>query len=142
SRDTDWILLFEDYWPINYVEAYIIRDGERFTLKKAGKLTPTPELDVKEGRYNKISIFIPKGNDPTVVYLKIRNVDHRPIDFDLTLQHQVYWLKQLEINDILQAIFHGILWVMIIYNFFMFISVGDKAYLYYVLYMVLLSAYA
>ena len=142
SRDSDWILLFEDYWPINYVEAYITRDGKSFTLKKAGKLTPTSELDVKEGRYNKISIFIPKGNDLTTVYLKIRNVDYRPIDFDLTLQHQVYWLKQLEINDILQAIFHGILWVMIIYNFFMFISVGDKAYLYYVLYMVLLSAYA
>ena len=142
SRDSDWILLFEDYWPINYVEAYITRDGKSFTLKKAGKLTPTSELDVKEGRYNKINIFIPKGNDLTTVYLKIRNVDHRPIDFDLTLQHQVYWLKQLEINDIQQAIFHGILWVMIIYNFFMFISVSDKAYLYYVLYMVLLSAYA
>lgn len=141
-RDSDWILLFEDYWPINYVEAYIMRDGESITVKKAGKLTPTPEQDVKEGRYNKVSIFIPKGDKPTTVYLKIRNVDHRPIDFDLTLQHQTYWLKQLEINDILQAIFHGILWVMIIYNFFMFISVGDKAYLYYVLYMVLLSAYA
>jgi len=142
SRDSDWILLFEDYWPINYIEAYVIRDGEKIIMKKAGKLTPTPELDVKEGRYNKISLFIPKGNGPTTVYLKIRNVDHRPIDFDLTLQHQTYWLKQLEVNDILQAIFHGILWVMIIYNFFMFISVGDKAYLYYVLYMVLLSAYA
>lgn len=142
SRDSDWVLLFEDYWPINFVEVYITRDGENFTLKKAGKLTPTSALDVKEGRYNKVNLFIPKGEEPTTVYLKIRNIDHRPIDFDLTLQHQVYWLKQLEVNDIRQAIFHGILWVMIIYNFFMFISVGDKAYLYYVLYMVLLSTYA
>ena len=142
QRDSDWILLFEDYWPINFVEAYITRDGKNFTLKKAGKLTPTPALDVKEGRYNKVSIFIPKGNDPTTVYLKIHNIDHRPLDFSLTLQHQFHWLRLLEVNDILQAIFHGILWVMIIYNFFMFISVRDKAYLYYVLYMILLSAYA
>lgn len=142
SRDSDWILLFEDYWPINFVEAYVARGGENFKLKKAGKLTPTPALDVKEGRFNKINIFIPKGNEPTTVYLKIHNIDHRPLDFNLTLQHQVHWLRLLEINDILQAIFHGILWVMIIYNFFMFISVSDKAYLYYVLYMVLLSAYA
>ncbi len=142
DRDSDWVLVLEDYWPISYVEAYITYDNQTFEVKKAGKLTPTPELDIKEGRFNKLHVFLPKNREEAAIFLKIRNVDHRPIGFTLKLENNISWFKKQEINNILQAIFHGILWVMIIYNFSMYISVGDKAYLYYVLYMVLLSMYA
>ena len=50
-------------------------------------------------------------------------------------------LTNLDWRNFWQGIFHGILWVMIIYNIFFAFIGRDRTYFYYALYMIAISLY-
>lgn len=140
NRDTYWALIIHPYLRISEIEVHIFTNNEH-RVKKSGKLVPLSELDLRRERFNRVNLFLPE-NEAAEVYIKVTNRNHRPIDFQLQLIQRIEWAKKIQTDNIIQAIFHGILWIMIFYNLFMYLTVKDRAYLFYVLYMFMLSVYA
>lgn len=75
--------------------------------------------------------ILPKQSSTFFIKIKSNEAIQLPILFG-NWQHIVYTIKN---RDILSGIYAGIMLVMILYNLFVFFSVKDKSYLYYVIYI-------
>ncbi len=75
--------------------------------------------------------ILPKQSSTFFIKVKSNEAIQLPILFG-NWQHIVYTIKN---RDILSGIYAGIMLVMILYNLFVFFSVKDKSYLYYVIYI-------
>jgi signal transduction histidine kinase len=77
-------------------------------------------------------LFIPR-QIRTEYYLKIES--NEQIVLPLTLRSETNFLEYILSNEIISGIHIGILFVMMLYNFFLYLSIKEKNYLYYVLYI-------
>jgi signal transduction histidine kinase len=96
---------------------------------------------VDEGEFS-VPIQLNPGQNK-IFYLKIRNGflgNPRLVFWLMGTEKFIKTFNREKIN-FWQGIFHGILWVMIVYNIFFAILGRDKTYLYYALYMISISIY-
>src|SRR5690606_7703297 len=78
-------------------------------------------------------IHLPKQSE-TVLFLRIKSTEQIILPIYLTDEHR--FMSQMNSESLISGIYMGIVFIMAIYNLFLFFSVRDKAYLYYVLYIV------
>ncbi|MCS4227720.1 7TM diverse intracellular signaling domain-containing protein [Sphingobacterium sp. BIGb0165] len=69
-----------------------------------------------------------------VLFLRIKSVEQ--IILPIYLSSERKFMAQMNNDSLLSGIYIGIVFIMAIYNLFLFFSVRDKGYLYYVLYVV------
>lgn len=69
-----------------------------------------------------------------IVYVKIRSKVSIQLPIKIGIERNI--LMQIKNKSILFGLYFGIMLVMILYNFFIFLSVKDKSYLYYVIYII------
>ncbi|MDH5717346.1 MAG: hypothetical protein OEZ22_06880 [Spirochaetia bacterium] len=72
---------------------------------------------------------------PKNIYIRIQALN--PLDVPLRIISKDEFLNTNRLEAILMGIYYGITLVMIIYNFIIYLSLKDKNYLYYVLYILL-----
>ena len=70
----------------------------------------------------------------TSIYLKVYSKDH--LQIPLILGTEETFFKSIKIKDTIFGLFAGFMIVMLLYNSFLYFSVKDKNYLYYIIYLV------
>ncbi|WP_246028309.1 diguanylate cyclase [Leptospira fletcheri] len=99
------------------------REGEFHT----GNLTPFKERPVKD-RYFVFPIPL-EDKAEVEVYFRVESEGSLTIPISLITRSK--WEESFRISLVLNGIFFGALGVMVFYNFFLFLGIREKAYLYY-----------
>lgn len=147
SSSTYWIKIsFEN---ISTIENFLLKI-EQPTIDRIELYTPLPsgKFDIvtmgKDFAFNHrifydpdfiFNIFLKKKTEKRI-YLKIRS--KLPIQLPMILGVKEEVFNQLKKRDILSGIYFGLMLAMVFYNLFIYFSVKDKSYIYYVIYIVLI----
>ena len=111
------------YFPSDNGETYdSIITGESFYFNTRKYKDPSFLFDVNI-----------KSQQSAVYYIKISSKE--PIQLPLTIGTKNNILFKVKVKGMLSGLYVGVMLVMILYNLFVYFSVKDKSYIYYVLYI-------
>ncbi|HEY9083345.1 MAG TPA: 7TM diverse intracellular signaling domain-containing protein [Vicingaceae bacterium] len=116
---------------IDYVELYYY-DNDQIKTIKTGDAYSFNKREYKDPHYL-FNLNIPKGKTKTY-YLNVKSNEALQLPLKIGTTINVY--DQIKNRDLLSGIYFGIMLVMIFYNLFIYFSVRDKSYLYYVIYII------
>ncbi|MFJ4145051.1 7TM diverse intracellular signaling domain-containing protein [Pseudomonas sp. NPDC089734] len=137
AKHTDWLLELA-YPPMDHVDLYLPDGNERYQLAwKTGDRLPFSSRDVKQGNYV-FGVDLPPGK-PTTVYLRVAS--QGPIQAPLNLWSSHAYMEELPAKIYILGLIYGVLTGMLVYNLFIYISVRDASYLYYILYIASFGLY-
>ncbi|QHT70981.1 GHKL domain-containing protein [Rhodocytophaga rosea] len=124
----------------DFIEFYIRHENGAGLMKKSGDLVPFHERDVKVGQMVFIDVPVPPQS-VIACYARLES------STDISQQSRSLALKSIKLyseasfdkrfdvtNRIYQALFYGAMLIMLFYNLFIFITLKDSSYLYYVCY--------
>jgi signal transduction histidine kinase len=129
--NTEHLLLDLSAPLIDRVEFYSPSDNGNYNVTKAGQYKPFNERKYKHPNYL-LDINIPKGTTQTF-YFKINS--HDQIEIPIKIATTIKSFESITIQNFLFGIYAGLMLIMILYNLFIYFTVHDKSYLYYVLYI-------
>ena len=126
------------YPPLDHLDLYL-PDGEgRFRLaQQTGDALPFVERQIRQRNHLFELKLTP--NQPQRVYLRLES--QGSIQVPLTLWEPVAYLEEQSGHIYVLAIIYGVLLVMLFYNLFIYLSVRDRSYLYYILYIASFGLY-
>lgn len=115
---------------IGNIEFYTPDERHGFDIRRTGYLQP---LDKREKMYRFFIFALPNlTQEAKTFYLCFNSQDSIAIPMSIMTQERFY--KKDYLRQYLIGIYYGIMLVMILYNIFIYISLKDRSYLYYVLY--------
>ncbi len=118
---------------INVIELYMPKaQDDGFWSIKTGVSTPKKTRDVFHHRFV-FNLSLPYHIDQTF-YLRIQN--QSTLVVDLHLWHQVEFLKKSRTEYFLLGLFYGSMLIMLLYNLFLYFSLRETSYFYYVAFSV------
>lgn len=124
-------------------EVYVMEEDGSFERKLMGALRPGSELDIPQEWFHAGLSFAP--GETKEVYFRLENLSDTPLTPTGNLQpeamRQQKLYEVLSNRNLIQGIFQGMIWIMIIYNALVFFSVRDRAFLFYALYLASASLY-
>ena len=124
-------------WPLelvypnmHYADLYHLTEtGQLMRVKKTGTLLP---VDTRDHPYHHLVFLLPlPKNTVQTVYMRFQNDESMTIH--LILWSMTQFMKRSQSGHILHGAFIGILLIMIGFHAFLFFSLRDKSYLYYIL---------
>ncbi|MBT6994104.1 MAG: SpoIIE family protein phosphatase, partial [Candidatus Cloacimonetes bacterium] len=131
NKNCEYALEFID---IPYIDFYIIDKTGAVEEIRTGTLFPASKTQMKY-TIRDTAVLKLQANETKTVYYKIRLV------FDIQELSQVFisdtksFIEQTTRDNLIQGIFQGLLWMMLLYNFFLYVLTHQKSYLYYVAYV-------
>ncbi len=132
-----WLLELA-YPPLDHVDLYV-EDGQgQFRLaQRTGDALPFGSRQIRQNNY----LFDLKlqPNQPRRVYLRLQT--QGSLQAPLTLWAPSAYIEAQPTRLYVLGIIYGVLLVMLIYNLFIFLSVRDRSYLYYILYIASFGLY-
>ncbi len=137
TQDSEWIL-FLGY--VSEAEIYTLYEDGTFDKKRAGFFVPNRALEPREGPEVKTSILL-RSEQSATVYVRFTNELPYPPEPTFALQSYKSWQVTMNRIDLVQGIFHGLLWLMLLYNFFLYLTIRDKTYKYFASYTLFMSLY-
>jgi two-component sensor histidine kinase len=123
----EWMLSFEQVW-CDYIDFYK-KIGNKWEVIKTGDRTKFKTRDVK----NRNFVFKIRPGKKSTYYIRIKTNDG--VQIPLKLYSASSFAEEESWSMIGFGLFYGIMFVMIVYNFFIFISTRSLSYLYYILYI-------
>ncbi|MGE8001749.1 sensor domain-containing diguanylate cyclase [Lysinibacillus sp. NPDC093190] len=142
TDDTIWLRLYADeiikdkqesYWieatdKLDSIEMFLVKEDGSYEVQKGG-ISYINDQNIKF-RSNLFTI-----NDPTIkeIYIKLDGV--LPLNLISYLFTTDSFLEKIIEYKYFTGIFYGFLSALLIYNLFLYFSLKEKAYLYYVMYM-------
>jgi signal transduction histidine kinase len=131
-----WMLELED---LNFSEVtfYQTKDGVHYSVAKSGLDLPFFERSVKH-KNNLFLLDLPEGTSH-YVYLQFKV--SRPVKGSFALWGYGNMLTFSNTQYFLLALFYGIALAMMLYNLFLFLTIRDGAYIYYVGYILSMVLY-
>ena len=132
----DWLLEL-DYPLMDTIRLYTGNGAGGFTERRFGSLRPFAERDVRHR--NPVMKLAPAPGSDTVYYLRFENKDR--MEFPLTLWSARAFGDNAYREQFILGLYYGILFIMFAYNLFLFFSVRDRPYLYYVLYILAMGIF-
>ncbi len=113
---------------------YKTANGKLLDERHAGFFYPKAKRDVESNFYI-FSLFDPDRPSPDTLTCYIRVVNSMPMQFPMQIAtiHSLY--EENHPIDVANGIYIGIVGVMILYNLFLYASVRDKTYVFYVAYV-------
>jgi class 3 adenylate cyclase len=119
--------------PIDYLDFYLMEENGKYTLTQTGDRRP---FDTRQYNNKNYLFNIPiEANKSRVVYIKSWSHDGLHVSIPMVLYDKDFYIEKSSQVDTLMGIFIGILLVMFFYNLFIYISIKDISYLYYILYL-------
>ncbi|WP_423147110.1 sensor histidine kinase [Rubrolithibacter danxiaensis] len=129
KTDENDLLVALEYPTLDICEFYYPVEGEY----KVEKLSDNNSFNERKYQHPNFLFDINVPKDSTVTfYLRVRSSEQMILPLIIGTKQKI--ADSLLTRDLLWGILLGALVVMILYNFFVFISTGDKSYLFYVLY--------
>jgi signal transduction histidine kinase len=116
------------------VQFYYPDKGGTYQVSKLGEYKPFYERNYQHQSYL-FKVQIPSGSE-VVCYMRVKSLEQ--IQLPLFIGSHDKITAALLIQDIVAGLYFGIILVMILYNLFIYFTVRDKSYLYYVMYIFML----
>ena len=126
----EWLL---NVGACDYAELYIPGLDQTYEIKKTGFMVPLEKRSIQKG-YPYLFDLPLIYNEPQTYYVKLIRDFSAPISFELISKS--HFFEEDLIWRQFQSIFIGIMLVMALYNLFLFSSVKDRSYLYYVIFLI------
>jgi signal transduction histidine kinase/CheY-like chemotaxis protein len=129
----DWRLKIESP-ALDFIEMYIPNTDPQdppFTIKRSGDSVPFHEWDTPH-RQSVFKVFLQPHTEQTL-YLRIKNADG--IVTQMSLWSAEAFAEHISREQLWYGFYFGSLCIMACYNLFIFLSLRDKSYLYYVLFV-------
>ncbi len=123
--------------PIDYIDFYIIDNNENVSVVRTGD-----RRVFKSRQHNNRNFLFDislESNESKLVYIRTWSHDGLHESIPIVIYDQESFTEKSLAKDALLGMYFGILFVMIFYNLFIFLSVKDISYLYYILYLVFFS---
>lgn len=132
SANIEPYLLNIDYALLDYVEIIITHDGKEIDRMKAGYEVPFSERRVKYRTF-----LFPLNLKENQHYDVIINAyGNKSVQLPISIwSEKVFW-ENSQNNTLFQGLYFGIIAVMVLYNLFLYISLRQNIYIYYVLMVV------
>ena len=138
SQPKEWLLEISGFpSSIDLVELFIPERAGSFAIKRAGLRFPFDQREIEHRYY--LFRFSPKPSQNTDIYLRFET-NFQLLAF-LTLYSPQNFLETDHDRQTITWIYYGIMLAMILYNLFIFFSLRDPGYLYYVLYITFFTLY-
>lgn len=128
SNRNDWLLEFA-FPLINDIQLYTKTEGEIETIYKSGADLPFNQREI-DHRHFVINLNIEPGESKTFYALAVGSGDLHP---PITMWDKQAYIEKTQKEFTLLGIFYGVIFVMILYNLFLYFSLRLKSYLYYVI---------
>ncbi len=128
-RDLNPLLLEIGYGVLDRVEVYLVRDAKVVETTVLGDKIPFAERLI-QNRHFLVPLNLPSGADADL-YLRVVTTSSMQFPLLLWDEHHFYQIDQARM--ISHGVYFGIVLVMIIYNLFVFMAIGERTYLHYVL---------
>ncbi|MBC7759721.1 MAG: sensor histidine kinase [Phormidesmis sp. FL-bin-119] len=127
ENDQEQLILGLEYPMLGTCDLYSITDG------KVQKLSYKNVFSKRKYQHQNFlfDLYIAPGTTEEY-YLRVKSTEQMVLP--LTLGTPKMMAESLASNDLAWGIFIGLILVMILYNFFIYLSVKDRSYLYYVFY--------
>lgn len=127
----DNLLLLIENPIIDEVEFYYTDSQGNVRSDVAGEHMTFAERTIYHSNY--IFPLPVKDNERAICYLKVKSNDQLQLPVFVGTEEAIY--QRLLIRDLLFGIYAGIIAVMILYNLFVYLSVKDNSYIYYVFFI-------
>ena len=122
------------YPPLDHIEFYATGTGGKYEMTTSGDTLPvTSRLYFHRNFTFAVKLPAEKNNAVQTYYLKIRT--DSSLQVPATLWSQQNFIDEMSNSSYIFGIFYGVMGVMLLYNLFLFLSVRDRSYLYYVIYI-------
>ncbi|MDI9246930.1 7TM diverse intracellular signaling domain-containing protein [Marinobacter sp. CHS3-4] len=118
-----------DYPPLDQIDVYIRRAAGDLKKLELGDHRPF-ENNVAASPFATFSIKT-VSDQPVDLYIRVKTDSSRQLGF--VLYSSIGFSEAMQFQGLLSGVFYGIMLIMVFYNLFIFISIRDRAYLYYVL---------
>ncbi|MCP4294097.1 MAG: response regulator [Proteobacteria bacterium] len=126
----DWLIESKNF-NMQEVTLYIPNSGQSWTLVEKGKNLP---FDQPLFINNDVILRIPTPiKNDQILYLRFDFLSESVLDLKLWSQQELQ--KDQVWNLYFKGMVQGFLIIMVVYNFFLFLSIKDRSYLFYTLYL-------
>ena len=133
TTQNDIDLLFEFEYPnLDYIEFFLPQNNNSsYSVKKSGRMIPFYERDVAH-RMNIFSIKMRK-NEEIEVFFRVSSEGVLKLTSNIWFAQS--YLQDSQLTEHFIGLYFGSMFVMVIYNLFLFFSLKDKTYLFYVFFI-------
>ena len=133
----DWLLELA-YPPMDHVDLYLGDGDARPRLAwQTGDMLPFSSRQVKQNNY--VFDLNLNAHETKTVYLRVAS--HGSVQAPLNLWASHAYIEEQPSRLYILGMIYGVLAVMLVYNLFIYLSVRDAAYLYYILYITFFGLY-
>ncbi|MGG2398755.1 7TM diverse intracellular signaling domain-containing protein [Pseudomonas sp. SH1-B] len=133
----NWLLELA-YPPLDHLELYLPDDNGSFALaQRTGDALPFDSRQIRQNNYL-FELNLEPGQSKRI-YLRLES--QGSIQAPLTLWAPNAYLEEQPGRIYVLGIIYGVLLVMLVYNLFIFLSVRDTSYLYYIFYIASFGLY-
>jgi diguanylate cyclase len=119
------------YPLLDSIELFVVSEGQIIHQEHAGDLKGYSERSIPHRLF--LFILLTHNLDEIQVYMRVKT--HSSVQLPLTLYTSRGFFIADQKSNLLQGLYFGIILSMIFYNAFLFYSLQDKSYLFYVLYL-------
>lgn len=123
------------YPLMDHADLYQQNQDGFWVVKKGGYLLPFSEREIRHRHIVHFYDAAKKGD--TRIYLRLQTQDR--MEFPLVAWTPGAFYNKDHVEQLLLGLYYGLLFVMFFYNLLLFISIRDRSYLYYVIYIALLA---
>lgn len=125
----DWLLEI-DFPPIDLIELYIPQEKGKFIKKTFGDTLPFSTREIDDKNY---IIEIKRTQGTQTYYFRIDSLDS--VNFILNALSYSGYIKRVKNELPVYWFYFGLMMVMVLYHLFIFFTVRDISYIYYVLFI-------
>ncbi len=112
----------------------------RSIIKQTGAHFPSAQRDIKQGHQTRVRLTIP-ADETLHVFVKVESTDGKAIDIKAELMSEAEWNADFENTNLFQGIFSGIFIVVSFISFFIYGYTGQRVFLYFGFYTLLIFIY-
>lgn len=130
----EWLLEF-DYPLLDEIELFVVKDNHPLERQTTGDTLPFLKRDLWHHNFLfSVKLF---SEEQATIYIRVKS--ESAMQLGMQLWSQKHYIESSNRATYGLGLYYGIMLVMVIYNLFIFLSIRDRSYLYYVLYI---SSYA
>jgi len=126
------LLLELDFPLMDKISLFIPQTDGRYLEKKYGYSMPFSQRDIQHRNFV-FKLSLSKGDIKTY-YFRFESAAR--VEIPLTIWSITSFQEKDHVDQFILGIFYGILLVMALYNFLLFVSIRDNSFLYYVIFIV------
>ncbi|MFK3796766.1 MULTISPECIES: sensor histidine kinase [unclassified Pseudomonas] len=133
----DWLLELA-YPPMDHVDLYLASDGVSPSLTwQTGDMLPFSSRQIKQNNY--LFDLNLQPHDTKTAYIRVAS--HGSVQAPLNLWSSHAYIEEQPARLYILGMIYGVLVVMLVYNLFIYLSIRDTSYFYYILYITCFGLY-